>query len=336
MTNDKLQAGVIGSGLIGTQHARSYDEHPGVDLAAVVDLDEDRAREVAERFHAASFGSVPEALDAIDLDLVTVATPESAHLDPTRTVLDRDVDVLLEKPIADTVADAEAIGEAVEASEADLLVGYVCRFDPRYANLKSRIDDGDFGEFLGIQAARIASAESYEAVAEWTNPLYYLSVHDIDMMRWYLDSEVTEVSAIASRGLGDLSTPAVVTATLQFANGAVGTLETGWARPDGYPAAITEEIRLTGTDGYARLELENDDVAVGTDEGYDYVDTSELRGTLTTNLTRETAHFVDCVRSGDSPLVTWRDGLRSLQVANAVLEAIDTGEPVPVPEPGDA
>lgn len=329
MPTEQLDVAVVGVGFIGELHTRLYDEHRLTDLRAVVDIDQERAEAVADTYdvpHAET--DVDAAVTNHDLDAVTVATPEGHHREPTQTALERNVSVLLEKPIAETVADAKAIGNTAEASAGELMIGYCCRFHPQYAALKERIDDGDIGEIHAITAARIANREVYDMVAEWTHPMYYLAVHDIDMMRWYVGANVASVSAEASGGLGGQDTPAVVNATMQFEDGTVGTLETNWARPDEYPTVRTDEIRLTGTDGYGRLLIENDGATVTTGEGFEILDANDLHGRETDMYRFELDHFVESVLSDETPMVTWKDGLHSLEAANAVIDSIETGEKV--------
>lgn len=327
---EQLDVAVVGVGFIGELHTRLYNEHRLTNLEAVVDIDENRAREVADTFDVPNAETDLEAVvENYDLDAVTIATPEAHHKEPTETALAHDVSVLVEKPIADTVTDARAIGNAVEDANAELMVGYVCRFHPQYAALKDRIDDGEIGDVYGITAARIANEEVYDLVAEWTHPMYYLAVHDIDMMRWYMGEEIESVYAEASEGI-DLDTPAVVSTTLRFENGAVGTLETNWGRSDEYPTIRTDEIRVTGTDGHSRLIIENDGATVATDEGLDFLAADELHGRETDMYRFELDHFVGSLLDDERPMVTWEDGLRSLEVANAVIESIETGERIAV------
>lgn len=331
MPVESLDTAVVGVGFIGELHARLYDEHRLTNLTAVVDLDEERAQEVADQFDVPHVETdVVEAIEAHDLNAITVATPEAYHRGPTEAALERDVAVLLEKPIAESVDDAAAIGEAVENSAAPLQLGYVSRFNTDYAALREQIDNGDLGEVMAITAARTTNQEIYEMVAEWTHPMYYLAVHDIDVMRWYVGSEIESVYAEGTGGLGELDTPAVVNTTLRFADGTVGTLETNWGRSDDYPAIRTDEVRVTGTEGYGRLVLENGEATVTSPDGFDHLSASELYGRETDMYSFQLDHFVTTVLDGEEPQVTWQDGLRSLEVANAIIESIETGERVAV------
>jgi len=148
---------------------------------------------------------------------------------------------------------------------------------------------------------------------------------------------------------GDQS--AVIYSTLRFAKGAVGVLETNWARSDSHPAHRTDEVRLTGTDGYARMVLDAEErgakisVESTTDSeeheqgrpaipAHSYLPTAELHGQRTDSYRWQLDHFIDVARGGAAPLTTWEDGLRALQLATALTESYERGTPVEVTERG--
>ncbi len=329
-----LDAAVVGVGTIGERHARLLAEHPETSLRAVVDQDGKRASSVGETYDAAIVTEeLADVLSDDEVDVVVIATPERDHLASTREALEHGCHVLLEKPIAETLADARRIGELVDGTGEQLMIAYCCRFDREYAALKEKLKNAEFGSLLGVQAARVGSIESYERAAHWTHPVYYLAVHDIDMLRWYVGEEVERVSAFASSGIGDEPTPAVLSTTIEFPSGTVGTIETNWARHRDHPVELTQEIRLTGTDGYARLVVEDDGVPVTDNTGFTYTPTSECHGRLRGMYRNQLDAFVRCIREGTPPPVTWQDGIQSLAVANAIRESVDREQPVEVTDP---
>jgi predicted dehydrogenase len=323
-----LNCAVIGPGYIGKEHARVYSEHPLTELTTIVDIDESRAREVGERFGASHVATdIDDGLSIESIDLVSIATPKEHHLEPTRTALEHGCHVLLEKPIAGSESDAREIGALAEAAEGELAVGYLLRFDPRYAQLKDEIEE--FGDVLGMHAARITNAPVYRRASTMTHPVYYLAVHDIDMLRWYAESEVAEVYATASNGIDGGEGPALIHSNFTFESGVVATLETNWARPDTHPSHRTEILRVTGSNGFGEIHMDPaGDIPITTDSEFRFGSMSELHGTSYGPLRNHVDHLVECVRTGSEPLVTWEDGLQSLRVANTIRESIDTGAPV--------
>lgn len=329
MTQTPLSAAVVGGGFIGRMHARVYAELPSVNSVGIVDIDVDVAAETAEEYDAWHATDLESALREHNVDVVSVATPEAHHLGPTVTALEQDCTVLLEKPIAEDVEDATAIGDAVANSEGTVAIGYLLRFHPEYAALKRRIDAGDIGEVISMQADRIRDRGMYQRAGQWTNPVYYLTVHDVDMMRWYTGAEVEEVYAVASRSLDSIDEPSVVSATLEFDDGTTASIQSNWARTAEHPAYRTDRIQVTGTTGFAE-KRERANVQLTTNEGTDYKQPIELHGRAIGALRYQLEDVVECARTGKDPLVTWEDGLESLVVGNAVLDAIEQGKPVSV------
>lgn len=329
MTQTTLSAAVVGGGFIGRMHARIYAELPSVDSVGIVDIDEDVAAETAEEYDAWHATGLESALREHDVDVVSVATPEEYHLEPTITALEEDCTVLLEKPIAKDIEDATAIGDAVADSEGTVAIGYLLRFHPEYAALKRRIDAGDIGEVISMHADRIRDRGMYQRAGRWTNPVYYLTVHDVDMMRWYTGAEVKEVYAVAGQSLDSISEPSVVSATLKFDDGTTASVQSNWARTAEHPAYRTDRIQVTGTTGFAK-KRERANVQVTTNEGTNYEQPVELHGQAIGALRYQLEHVVNCARTDKDPLVTWEDGLESLIIGNAMLDSIERSELVSV------
>jgi len=333
MQQRALNAVVIGAGYIGQMHARMYAENPTATLVGIIDIDEETAESVANEFKTNWWATdAQRALDEHDVDIASIATPEAYHRGPATTALNHDCTVLLEKPIAETVDDALAIGEAVEQSAGESMIGYLLRFHPEYAALKNRIDDGDLGSVLSMHAERIRDRGMYARAASWTNTVYYLSVHDVDMMRWYTGAEVTEAYARGTQPLEEYDTPAVVSASLEFDDGSVGTLESNWARSPEHPAYRSDQFRITGTEGFAE-KRERANVQVTTGDGFGYEQPVEMHGQAVSALRHQVDHALQSVHTGETPMITWEDGLRSLVVGNAILKSLDAGRPVPVEYP---
>lgn len=329
---EPINCAIIGPGYIGKEHARVCAEHPLTELTTVIDIDESRAEEIAGRFGVNNVATdVTEGLSSNPVDFVTVATPKEHHFEPTRQALANDCHVLLEKPIAASEVDAKEIGSLVKEANTDLAIGYLLRFDPSYARLKGELSE--FGDILGMRASRITKTSVYRRASSVTNPVYYLAVHDIDMLRWYAGSEVTDVYASGSAGLNGGEGPAMIYSNLTFADGTVASIETNWARPDSHPSHRTEILHVTGTDGSGEIDMDPaGNLPIATDSGFEYGSTSELHASTYGPLRNQLDHMVECIRTDTRPLVTWKDGLHSLRVANAMKESMETEQRVTIDE----
>jgi len=326
---EKLRGAIIGAGTMGRNHANVYANHPCISLELIVDVELEQAKELQEKHGVREISTnTSEALDSNSIDIVSIATPEQYHLEPTKTALNRDCNVILEKPIAASEKDGKMIGDCAAQSDAKLLIGHLLHFEPRYTTLKQQQSQGDLGELLSVQAARIANESVYQSVGDWAHPITYQAVHDIDILHWYTEDRVKRVHAEASEGYAGREVPAAVHGTLLFEGGAVGNLEINWVRKDSYPSARTDEVRLTGTDGSARLHGENSEVQVATDDGFQYPQQSLRNGLAYGPLRWEIDHFINCIRNDEEPEVTWEDGLACIRVAESIIESIEAQEPV--------
>ncbi|WP_265107839.1 Gfo/Idh/MocA family protein [Halosolutus halophilus] len=209
MTDDtQFRAGVIGVGSMGENHARVYSELPNVDLVGVCDRDRTVARRVAGEFGAAAV-TIDTLLDRCDL--VTVAVPTHAHVDVVSTCLEAGTHVLVEKPIAGSVADGRALAAKARDAGLVLQVGHIERFNPAVQTLTELIDDLDV---IAVEAERLGPPVDRTARG---NVVFDLMVHDVDVVGAILDEQP---STITGTGTDDGQ---YATATMQY-DGVIASL----------------------------------------------------------------------------------------------------------------
>ena len=136
------------------------------------------------------------------------------------------------------------------------MIGYLLRFDPRYVDGKREIKEGAIGEILSVWARRAGQIVVPQRVAEWSNQLFYMSVHDIDLINWYIDSEVERVYAEATMKLfKDESAPDVILALMRYKDGATASLEVNWCRPVTWQYPLEAHLHVTGTRGTIYVDI---------------------------------------------------------------------------------
>ena len=143
---------------MGAIHADVYARNPRCRLMAVADVEGHKARTLAARHGVQAFEDAERMLDELRPAAVTIATSDHAHVEPTLACLKRGIHVLLEKPIATTLADADKIIRAAQSAGVKVLVGHVVRFDPRYVRAKQAVDTGEIGRVEAIFARRLNRA----------------------------------------------------------------------------------------------------------------------------------------------------------------------------------
>lgn len=223
----KLKAAVIGAGSMGSRHARVYAELPETELVAVVDASEANSVRVADQHGGKAYTDYQEMLAVERPDLVTVAVPTILHLDVAKTVLAAGCHVLVEKPIAATVDEAQALIAAAATANRKLMVGHIVRFDPTVQALKQHIDAGELGRIFQIFCRRIGP---FPHRIRDVGVVVDLAPHDLDVMRYITGEEPLHVCAETAQCL-HAEHEDLLTALLRFPSGIVGMLEINWLRP---------------------------------------------------------------------------------------------------------
>ncbi len=237
--SETLQAGVIGLGILGSEYAEFLRKRPGVAVVAVADVRTEVAERVAAQVGATPYADYHEMLRRHPLDLVAVATPDPLHRGPTVAALEVGVpNIILEKPLATTREDAEAIYEAVEKHRARLFVNFANRATAldratRYvaqAGLLGRVVYGEARLDDNISVPRQLWGNRSQAWAAGSSTAHFLLSHVVDLLRWYFaPAEVTEVYAISQRQVLGY-TPDVYDAFLTFDSGLKVRVKAEWIK----------------------------------------------------------------------------------------------------------
>ena len=188
--------GVIGLGWFGEVHADNLAEMPDIELTALCTRRQDRLNEVADRLNVSKrYTDYHELLADPDIDVVSITTHIYDHREIAIDALRSGKHVLLEKPMAPTLADCEQILEAVAQSDGLFMVGHICRFDPRVTIAKQAIEEGRIGNIISMHARRNLSKAIGETVLDDISALMGDGIHDADLMLWFSQANVSTVYA---------------------------------------------------------------------------------------------------------------------------------------------
>ena len=318
---EPVKVAVIGAGFMGTQHVGAYGRSLAAKVEAVADVRADRAEKLARRCGARAFADTQEMLEGADVQAVSICTSDEQHVAPALACLAAGKHVLLEKPIATTLEDADEIIRASEGASGTLLIGQTVRFDHRYAHLKARVDRGELGELEAVFARRLNHIGSQRLLGGRVSVLSFLGVHDFDYLLWLSPSRparvYTESVAKLHRSAGyDIEDHTFT--LIRFADGSVGCVEAGWVLPDTHPRQADFKLEVIGTRGMAQIDATAHDLAICAEAGWQVP-------RLGYALDAEIAHFLDCVVNGTAPLVPGADGRAALQLSLAAQESARTG-----------
>ncbi len=305
---------IVGAGAMGTNHARVASALPDVEIAAVVDPDRDRGQELAARAGARYLPEVSLLDDR--LDAAVVAAPSAAHAEIGVWLLDRGVDVLVEKPLAETVEAGRSLVAAAARNNGILMVGHIERFNPAILVL-----DEVLTEVLAVDLARVGPFSPRIA----DDVILDLMIHDLDLALAFAGSPVSDVYSV-SRSVHSAAED-IANALLRFENGVTANLTAHRAGQ-----SKIRRINITQADSFVRVDLIRQEVLI--ERRYQGEFTSRTgrvyRQTGVTEvpfldkrgepLALEVAHFLDCVRTRSTPTVSGVQGLAALDLALRVRE----------------
>jgi UDP-N-acetylglucosamine 3-dehydrogenase len=321
-----MRVGVIGAGFIGAIHLGAYANMPEVEVVGVADVLPETAAAGAALVGARAYSSYEDLILTEDVEVVDVCLPTAYHRDLALRAARAGKHVILEKPIARTLEDAEAILEAFSGMENRLFVGHVVRFFPEYVKIKEMLDAGELGT---VGVARTSRRSPFltgwnDWYADWRmsgGVLLDLVIHDFDFLRWTL-GEVERVYAqgVLGREYNRLDYALV---TLRFAGGAIAHVEGQW----GYPGPFNYSIEVAGSRALVAADsTESPSVqllggAASSGESPDVL-------TGKSPFQSELEHFIECITTGAEPIVEPRDAYEALRVGLAATQSVLTGEPV--------
>ncbi len=333
----KIRVAVIGCGSISKhRHIPEYAANENVELVAFCDLVEARAVEYAEKHGGKAYTSYQELLEKEKPDAVSVNLPNALHAEVSIAAANAGAHVLVEKPMATTVAEGEAMIEAAERNKVFLMVGHNQRLMPPHIKAKEILDSGVLGKVIsfrtsfghpGPEAWSIDGRESwfFDKPRAIMGAMGDLGVHKSDLIRHLLNDEVAEVAAfIGTIHKEDTEVDDNATCLLRMKSGAIGTLVASWTY-------------YKGEDNSTVFWCENGVLKIGTDPDDQVI--MELRdgtverhkaGEIATNEKQTTSGiidaFVDAIVTGTRPSISGEEGLKSLQVILAAFESQASGQ----------
>jgi UDP-N-acetylglucosamine 3-dehydrogenase len=312
-----LRVGVVGVGVMGSNHARVFAEIAGVELVGIADPDPSHRDFVSRALGCRAYADV-DALLAAGVDAVTIAAPTHLHQPIALTCIRAGAHVLVEKPIASTAEEARDIIVAARRAGIVLMVGHVERFNPAVEAIKDAIRGEDI---LSIAITRVGP---FPPRMSNVGVVIDLAVHDIDLIRWFTDSDIIEVQPQLSNAVAEREDIAL----LQFrtASGVLAHINTNWLTP--FKARnVTVATRGKYVSGDLLTRQVTECFGFQADGSYSM---RHLSVGHAEPLRAELLAFVEAIRTGREPPVTGEDGLASLEVAIACLDG-RKGAAAPMP-----
>jgi predicted dehydrogenase len=303
---DSIRVGIIGVGYLGMQHARIASYLEEADLKAVADIDFKKAFEIGNRHGVNYYQNYEDMLDEIDAGIV--ATPTSEHHAISMNLLRNGKHVLVEKPITESVVQAEELVALAKAQGLVLQVGHLERFNPAVEAVETIISDP---RFLEVQRLGSFSARSLDV-----NVVLDLMIHDLDIILALIKDEV---AVIRSSGIHVLSEKIdIANARLEFKSGCVATLTASRVHQ-----GKVRKLRIFEPTSYYSIDYIDQEVKIFPLSGRQ-TDIKTMRIQKEEPLKKELQNFCACIAQGRAGKVSGEEGLRALRLAYDVLRQIET------------
>ena len=321
-----LKVGVIGLGQMGTHHARIYQKIPLVELAAICEFNDARREEAKAEFGCKAYKDYNELLTDASIEAVSIVLPDNIHRDCVEEAVKNKKHILLEKPLAKDLADGEAMFKVLQNYENVFTVGFLLRFDHRFAMIKQSLDNGTLGDIIHVYCRRnspIIGPRRYIGASDLS---MHVMIHDIDYINWYMNCNPVKVFAKArSVLLKEYNMQDVIYALVSYENGAIACFEACWVLPENSPTIIDDKLELVGTKGVAYIDSCDYGVRIVSSSKIEYPDSRHwpyVNGVPAGDLSEELIAFINNILTGTKSIITAKQALDSLKVVDAIERSI--------------
>ncbi|WP_173917583.1 Gfo/Idh/MocA family protein [Halobacillus sp. Marseille-Q1614] len=318
-------------GIISFAHMHAYSyanaliNQDDVEIAGIYDSNHERGKEASSQFNTDFHQSIDDLL-ATDIEAVVVTSENIYHREHVTAAAKAKKHILCEKPIATTIEDANAMIEICEENGVLLQTAFPVRFSSAILRAKSIIEEGELGDILAIKGTNRGTNPG-----GWFNDkelsgggaVIDHTVHVVDVMRWILKSEVTEVYAEIDHLISEKPIDDSGILTMEFDNGLFATLDCSWSRNDAYPTWGDVTLEIVGTEGTLSVDAFAQKIDIYSNESG--VNWSFWGDDMNDHLV---ADFVEAVRENRAPSITGEDGLKAVEVALKAYESSEKKEPV--------
>jgi predicted dehydrogenase len=339
----EIGIGIIGAGFMGLLHARALSQLSGVRIAAASDpLLKEPPKLPSQDEAVRLYAGHQDLLARNDIEAVVIASPEPLHRQAVEDAARAGKHILLEKPIATTLEDADAIIAAADRHKVKLMLAHLLRYDVRYAQIKASVQEGVIGKPLVCYARRNATIQEARRLKGRVEVEEYISVHDIDQVLWYFQDRPVKVSAEIAQGpvMAELGVHDYIWITIRFAGGGLAVVETGWGlceaigrwkRPSTWSGFGDVCLELIGEKGSLYLDYRPMSLAAVDEEGWKFPETlhwPQLHGEVVGDVLEEDRYFLRVLRDQAPILSSGQDGRAALEIVLAAMRSWKEDKPV--------
>ena len=313
-----VNVGVIGVGAMGENHVRVYHKIEEANLIAVSDVSERALKKIEKKYGAKGYTEYVDLLQNPDIEVVSVCVPTTFHHAVVMEAIKHKKHVLVEKPIAFTLNEAEEMISAAKEAGVILSTGHVERFNPAVQKAKELIDDGVIGDIVSAFAKRVGPLPPR---IKDVGVSIDLAIHDLDIMNYLFEENVTQVYGTMNSSFDDSEFEDHAEIMVSFENESTGIIEVNWLTP-----YKRRELELTGTAGIISVDYIKQSIEVYGKFAQDIQIKHEEP------LKCELKSFLNTVVEEKEPIITGEDGLKALKMVIAANKSSKAHRPISLNE----
>jgi len=335
----RIRIGIVGVGIQGEQQLKSFKTIERAEVLAVADSNVKRAREIGEKYNVPRIYSDFQGLAKDpDVEAVSICTPDHLHTEPALAALENNKHLLVEKPLATNVSDAEKIVEEASKRGLKLMVNFSNRWSPPFQLAKDTIEKGEIGRVVNAYARLSDTIYVPTEMIKWsdkTSVLWFLGSHVFDLLRWLFKDEAKRVFGVSRsvvlNSMG-IRTPDFYQAIIEFQNGVTAVMENSWILPRGEPFIVDFKMEVFGEKGAIRIDrTHHGSVRIVNDHKMSFPDVYVLPSEKVSMFLKAGLEcFVECLIHDSKPPVTGEDGLIVTRVISAIIRSSETGVPLEI------
>jgi predicted dehydrogenase len=330
-----LRVAVIGLGKMGQRHLEKWSMISGAKIVGLVGRDEAKLNDLGSRYNAKTSTSLEDLFQKVEVDVVDVCLPTHLHYEPVKQAAEAGKHVICEKPLGLNVKESREMIDLCEQHNVQLYVGHTLRFAPEYVNAHRQVKNGVIGKPGVIRLSRgtpfPTGKEAWYADSNKSGGIILdLGIHDFDWLIWTF-GDVERVMAKHVKNSKDNEFEYALV-TLRMQDGTIAHVELSWAKTE-----LEASFELAGDKGLiVNNSQDNSPVKVTLAEDSKETTSSYLSNAILGDspILRQLSHFKDCIVEGTKPLVTAEEALKAVEVAEASIQSVSTGQPVQLIERG--
>ena len=334
-----LKAAVVGAGIYGSHHLNAYKHSPVTEIVAICDLNEELGNKRAKEYGINYYSDLQKLIDTEKIDIISIATPDPFHYNPTKIAIENGIHVLVEKPLTIDIKEAEELIVLAKKYNVRMAVDFHKRWDPATVGTKLELEKADTGKVI---RGYMSMDDIIDVPVNWlywskdSSPAHFLGVHCYDCIRFLTGQEVVEVFAVGQKGI--LSSQGIdcydsIQTMLIMSDGSSWTVDNCWTLPNSFPKS---------NDGRATILTENKFIRVDSqDRGLEIFTPQKISTPNSYFITYRNGRasgfgidpiydFAQSIIDGTSFIADAFDGIQATRIAVAVHESLETKKVVKV------